>query len=180
MSSSCHHLNFRDALFASAEVNNHLFSKHGRHVKYVPQQGSPSARSAQGTLPTSTGFMHSSIIIKKADTQPRSWKSDSVSLLKQQNSSNRIRYPPFVSTSYKPLPSTPDASLSLFYIPRETCLVKWNNLLHHHKLRLLHPAIRQSKPHRSQIFRLGQFASLSRWLQRKKEPASNVNYQSTS
>lgn len=127
-------------------------------------------QQASYTLPSSS---------RKPIQQPRSWRSDSVSLLKQQ------------IVKQNPIPALPQYKLQTLAVhtrriaicllhPRETCLVKWNNLLHHHKLRLPHPAIRQSKPHRSQIFRLGQFASLSRWLQRKKEPASNVNYQSTS
>jgi hypothetical protein len=125
MSSSCHHLNFRDAFLAFAEVNNRLFfnqgncfNKHDRHVKYVPQQESPSARSAQGTLPTSTGFMHFSIIIKKADTttsELEKWFSIPVEATKlvKQNPIPALHQYKLQTLAVSPV----------FYIPRETCLV---------------------------------------------------------
>lgn len=97
---------------------------------------------------------------RKPIQQPRSLRNDSVSLLKQQNSSNRIRYPPFISTSYKPLPYHQTHRHLSFTSQEKLALYNRTTSFTTTSLRLLHPAIRQSKPRRSQIFRLGQFASL--------------------
>lgn len=82
-------------LFQQAWPSRQIWSLNKEAPAHVRRKALSQPQQASCTLPSSS---------RKPIQQPRSWRSDSVSLLKQQHSSNRIRYPPFVSTSYKPLP----------------------------------------------------------------------------